>query len=29
MVKTGLKEIEVGFPASGATDFDFIRDLVR
>ncbi len=25
----GLKEIEVGFPASGATDFDFIAGLVR
>ncbi|HUQ12782.1 MAG TPA: 2-isopropylmalate synthase [Novosphingobium sp.] len=25
----GIKEIEVGFPASGATDFDYIRDLVR
>lgn len=28
LVKVGLKEIEVGFPASGATDFDFIRSLV-
>jgi 2-isopropylmalate synthase len=28
LLKVGLKEIEVGFPASGATDFDFIRDLV-
>ena len=28
LVKIGLKEIEVGFPASGATDFDFIRSLV-
>ncbi|HET6537030.1 MAG TPA: 2-isopropylmalate synthase [Sphingopyxis sp.] len=29
LVKCGLKEIEVGFPASGATDFDFIQGLVR
>lgn len=29
LVKIGLKEIEVGFPASGATDFDFISGLVR
>jgi 2-isopropylmalate synthase len=29
LVKIGLKEIEVGFPASGATDFDFIRGLVE
>ncbi len=29
LVKIGLKEIEVGFPASGATDFDFIQGLVR
>ncbi len=29
LVKVGLKEIEVGFPASGATDFDFIQGLVR
>ena len=28
LVKIGVKEIEVGFPASGATDFDFIRSLV-
>jgi 2-isopropylmalate synthase len=28
LVKIGIKEIEVGFPASGATDFDFIRGLV-
>ena len=28
LVKVGLKEIEVGFPSSGATDFDFIRNLV-
>jgi 2-isopropylmalate synthase len=29
IVKTGIKEIEVGFPASGATDFDYIQSLVR
>ena len=29
LLKVGLKEIEVGFPASGATDFDFIAGLVR
>ena len=29
IVKTGIKEIEVGFPASGATDFDYIQGLVR
>jgi 2-isopropylmalate synthase len=28
LVKVGVKEIEVGFPSSGATDFDFIRSLV-
>ncbi|MGL5837333.1 MAG: 2-isopropylmalate synthase [Sphingorhabdus sp.] len=28
LLKVGIKEIEVGFPASGATDFDFIRALV-
>src|SRR5262245_18245108 len=28
LVRVGLKEIEVGFPAAGATDFDFIRGLV-
>jgi 2-isopropylmalate synthase len=28
LVKVGIKEIEVGFPSSGATDFDFIRNLV-
>jgi len=28
LVKIGIKEIEVGFPASGATDYDFIRGLV-
>lgn len=29
LVRIGVKEIEVGFPASGATDFDFIQGLVR
>ena len=29
LVKVGVKEIEVGFPASGATDFDYIAGLVR
>ncbi len=29
LVGIGLKEIEIGFPASGATDFDFIAGLVR
>lgn len=28
LLKVGIKEIEVGFPSSGATDFDFIRGLV-
>ncbi|MDQ2891799.1 MAG: 2-isopropylmalate synthase [Pseudomonadota bacterium] len=29
LVRVGLKEIEVGFPAAGATEFDFISGLVR
>jgi 2-isopropylmalate synthase len=29
LLKVGVKEIEIGFPASGATDFDFIAGLVR
>lgn len=29
LVKIGLKEIEVGFPSAGATEFDFISGLVR
>ncbi|MFO1256195.1 MAG: 2-isopropylmalate synthase [Sphingomonadaceae bacterium] len=29
LLKIGIKEIEVGFPASGATDFDFISGLVK
>ncbi|MDB5991360.1 MAG: leuA [Herbaspirillum sp.] len=28
LVKTGLKEIEVGFPSASQTDFDFVRQLV-
>lgn len=28
LLKIGIKEIEVGFPAAGATEFDFIRGLV-
>jgi len=29
LVKTGFKEIEVGFPAASQTDFDFVRDLIE
>lgn len=29
LVKVGLKEIEVGFPSAGQTEFDFISGLVR
>ncbi len=29
LVKLGYKEIEVGFPSSGATDFDFVRSLIN
>ncbi|HEY5800861.1 MAG TPA: 2-isopropylmalate synthase, partial [Burkholderiaceae bacterium] len=29
LVKTGLKEIEVGFPSASQTDFDFVRKLVE
>ena len=29
LVQVGLKEIEVGFPAAGQTEFDFISGLVR
>ena len=29
LVKIGVKEIEVGFPSASATEFDFIRGLVR
>ena len=26
LVRIGIKEIEVGFPAASKTDFDFVRD---
>ncbi len=29
LVKTGFKEIEVGFPAASQTDFDFVRQLIE
>ena len=29
LVKIGVKEIEIGFPAAGQTEFDFIQGLVR
>jgi 2-isopropylmalate synthase len=29
LLKIGVKEIEVGFPAAGATEFDFISGLVK
>jgi 2-isopropylmalate synthase len=29
LVKLGYKEIEVGFPSSGQTDFDFVRSIVE
>ena len=29
LLKVGVKEIEVGFPAAGATEFDFISGLVK
>ncbi|NVD43711.1 2-isopropylmalate synthase [Qipengyuania atrilutea] len=29
LVEVGLKEIEVGFPSAGATEFDFISGLVK
>jgi 2-isopropylmalate synthase len=29
LVQIGVKEIEVGFPAAGQTEFDFIQNLVR
>ena len=29
LVRLGFKEIEVGFPAASATDFDFVRELVE
>ena len=29
LVRCGFKEIEVGFPSAGATEFDFISGLVK
>lgn len=29
LIKVGVKEIEVGFPSAGATEFDFISGMVR
>jgi 2-isopropylmalate synthase len=29
LVRLGVKEIEIGFPSAGATEFDFISGLVR
>ena len=29
LVKVGVREIEIGFPAAGATEFDFISGLVK
>ncbi|MFC5720154.1 2-isopropylmalate synthase [Streptomyces gamaensis] len=29
LVRMGFKEIEVGFPSSGATDFDFVRSIIE
>ncbi len=29
LIKTGLKEIEVGFPSASQTDFDFVRRLIE
>ena len=29
LIEVGIKEIEVGFPSAGATEFDFIQGLVR
>ncbi len=29
LVKTGFKEIEVGFPAASQTDFEFVRELIE
>src|SRR5690606_19880076 len=29
LVQIGVKEIEIGFPAAGQTEFDFIQSLVR
>jgi 2-isopropylmalate synthase len=29
LIKTGFKEIEVGFPAASQTDFDFVRHIIE
>ena len=29
LVRMGYKEIEVGFPSSGETDFDFVRSIIE
>ncbi|HEX2494244.1 MAG TPA: 2-isopropylmalate synthase [Steroidobacter sp.] len=29
LVKTGFKEIEIGFPAASQTDFEFVRELIE
>ena len=29
LVRLGYKEIEVGFPSAGQTDFDFVRSLIN
>src|SRR6188472_4028363 len=29
LIKSGFKEIEVGFPAASQTDFDFVRELIE
>ena len=29
LVRTGFKEIEVGFPAASQTDFDFVREIIE
>jgi 2-isopropylmalate synthase len=29
LLRTGFKEIEVGFPAASQTDFDFVRELIE
>ncbi|HEU4601252.1 MAG TPA: 2-isopropylmalate synthase [Steroidobacteraceae bacterium] len=29
LVKTGFKQIEVGFPSASQTDFDFVRELIE
>src|SRR4029079_17003103 len=29
LVRMGYKEIEIGFPSSGQTDFDFVRSIIE